>query len=385
MDYTKFRESGHLIPIELASKKDYIIDIANIEQSHTGRVDAWIANTFIVEACNLIKNAITLFELGYFDCAYYSLRQSIEVSMTMMYIIENQDQKSNNELEKWKSEEHFPMYQQMQKYLEANETVFKDIKEKLQLFFDHIDNTKKKINKFVHKQGFDKFYSSRNHSINHNYLDNDIFTNKFESYLKDCIGTVAIMRLSIDPFPILLNDEEIYYRTGDTVTSAYSDNFISKYIGEEHIKNYKNTELYIQHYVYFMDFEKQSEAINYVIKNQYIDTTKINEILRQEHLLNKKECSAIKSIQTCSKITKFYTINGLRMYFTNRTTKRTITSWQSCDFDDFQKSDAPMNQKYDEAFISVFHILDEAVFLEHNDILSDEDVILISSFFNVSE
>ena len=34
----------------------------------------------------------------------------------------------------------------------------------------------------------------------------DKFIKKFEEYLQRCIGVVAVMRLAIDPFPILLMD-----------------------------------------------------------------------------------------------------------------------------------------------------------------------------------
>lgn len=43
-------------------------------------MDTPYANTFIMESVKLAVNAILLFEMGYFDCAYYSLRQSIEVA-----------------------------------------------------------------------------------------------------------------------------------------------------------------------------------------------------------------------------------------------------------------------------------------------------------------
>jgi hypothetical protein len=59
-----------LVPVEIRKKKLYFYDLMNIERSFTERVDALLSNTFILESAQLIVNAINLFEMGYFDCAY---------------------------------------------------------------------------------------------------------------------------------------------------------------------------------------------------------------------------------------------------------------------------------------------------------------------------
>lgn len=59
--------------------------------------------------------------------------------------------------------------------------------------------------------------------------------NRFLYHLEKCIGAVAILRLCVDPFPVLLMDEEIYLRTDDTITEPYSEKFIEQYIGLQHL------------------------------------------------------------------------------------------------------------------------------------------------------
>ena len=44
---------------------------------------------FFQEAGRMLINAINLFCDGYFDCAFYSLRQSFEISVTSLYLNEN--------------------------------------------------------------------------------------------------------------------------------------------------------------------------------------------------------------------------------------------------------------------------------------------------------
>lgn len=40
-----------------------------------------------MEAEQQLINAIELYELGYFDCAYYSLRSAIDLSTTMVFYV----------------------------------------------------------------------------------------------------------------------------------------------------------------------------------------------------------------------------------------------------------------------------------------------------------
>ena len=73
---------------KIKEKEQYYYDLGFIDFSITGRAYAQIANTFIFEAKYLVINAIKLYELGYFDCAYYSLREAIEISTIMVYLVD---------------------------------------------------------------------------------------------------------------------------------------------------------------------------------------------------------------------------------------------------------------------------------------------------------
>ena len=44
----------------------------------TGNINEMFCNMFFSESVELLKHAFFLYEEGYFDCAFYSLRQSIE-------------------------------------------------------------------------------------------------------------------------------------------------------------------------------------------------------------------------------------------------------------------------------------------------------------------
>jgi len=372
-DFSESQENECLVPVTLPDKEAYYYDLLNIKYNFTGRVDAWTANTFIKEASQLIVNAIKLFEMGYFDCAFYSLRQSLEVSTTMVYLVDIDEEKRQQELSKWKSEGQFPMHAKMLKFLKDKGETFRDFREKLNGYFEQLDAVKSKLNKHVHKQGFDKFYVARNHPVNRDE-SRERFIDEFRRNVESCIGAIAVFRLALDPFPILLNDEEMYHRTGDMIPESYTDEFIDKYIGIDHIENYKNTEIYQAHFAYFAEMEKKKDCVSNVVKHQYINLEELDEILEQKHLLSESDLKAVLICESSEKIAKVYALGGLLQYFTNRKSSRTKMSWDSRDFDACSKSEPPLNIPYDEAFISCFVFGEQEYFLEHNETLSGEEI-----------
>jgi len=366
IDFVKMKESENLIPIEIPQKEEYLWDLLNVENNFTGRMDANIANTFLLESVQLIRNSIFLFEKGYFDCAYYSLRQSIEISTTMLYLVDTEEENKVKELKKWREKSRFPMYKKMLELLESEGAVFKNMKEHMTEYFNELTNVKNNINKYVHKQGFDTFYISRSHPL-FKKDPNEFFLSEFEEYLKKCIGAVAVFRLSIDPFPVLLMDSEIYHRTGDLMSIAYSDEFISKYIGEDYIASYKLTDFYQNHYFSIISGEKKTSCVSDVVKNQYIDKEKIPEILKQSHLLYKDDQIAVVMAGFSQKVSRIYFGNGMWSYFTSTNSNRKDMGSSGLRFKKILDSEVKYNNEYDEAYLSVIKISDENVYIEHNE------------------
>lgn len=357
----KFREGKNLIPIKLPNKKKYFNDLRIIEDSFTGRMDTQFVNKFIFESAQLIINAIVLFEKGYFDCSFYSLRQSLEVSTTMVYLTELNPVERKDKLKKWDEQSTFPMFGQMINFLNKNGYIFSDMKEKMKDYFVELEIVKKKLNKHVHKQGFKTFYIYRRNQKNTTEFKDD-----FVRYMKSCIGAIAVLRLAIDPFPILLLDEEIYRRTWDTVTDAYTEDFIEEYIGAEHINNYKKTKFYKEYYEGLINKEKMLPCVTNLVKHQYIDKEKIDNILSQKHLLSKNDIIAVSIASFSEKIAKIYVDLGLLFYFTSTKSTRKKTGFSSDDLKKVKQSELKINQDYDGAYLTYLNIDGEDYYIEHN-------------------
>lgn len=371
--YVNWRKNQNIKPIEFPNKEKYYSDLLNIEHSWTGRMDGNICNTFIMEAEQQLVNAIELFEQGYFDGAYYSLRSAVDISTTMVFLDDMPDEECRKFLDAWKSTSDFPMQGQMIKQLAKYGNVFVDMKDKMPTFFASAKDLSAELNKYVHKQGLQHFYVSRNHPINQNKFQ-DQFLETFEKYLKKCIGVVAVMRLAIDPFPILLMDEEILYRCFDSMTEPYSNDFVEKYISMPIIEQYKLTDMYTETYDSFLCEEKKNEATFNVMKHQYIDTRRLDEIFSQLHLISDNDVYCVLLTASSDKVIKLYCYNGMLMYFTDRNTNRKALSWSGLDFKKFSENPERVNQVYDEAFISVFTFDKMDYFVEHNELLTPDDV-----------
>lgn len=376
--HIKWKKNKNLKRYEIPNVEDYFRHLNNIEDSFTGRIDAHLANIFIMESVQLIVNSVSLFELGYFDSAYYSLREAIELSTTIVYLSDMPDKDRRKIMEDWNNTKYFPMQKKILKQLYQHGVVISDMKDKMKNFFDSIEDISGKINKCVHKQGLRFFYVIRNDKI-----DNDEFIKKYVYFLEKTIGIIAVMRLAIDPFPILLIDEDISLRCFDSLTEAYSLEFVEKYITQDILEDYKKTEIYTNYYSHFIKEEKKNLAVFDIMKYQFIDTTKSEEILSQIHLLNYMDKISTCIALSCKKVVKIYTYDGIRMYFTDRKTNRIDDSWNSKDIKQFEKNNEKFNQNYDEAFISVFKYDidendDEIFFVEHNELLDVKDIELIS-------
>ena len=372
-DFVGHKENQNLKPFQVNNKEQYYWDIQNIQFTWTGRVDAQIANTFFEESVQLLINAITLFEKGYFDCAFYSLRQSLEVSTTIIYLIDTDNAGHDEDLKKWKNQSKFPMYAQMLKLLTDRGYVFADIKGKMSDYFDEIDDVKKNLNKYVHKQGFGNFYTIRNHHFS-SYKDDSSIHTDFEKYLVKCIGAIAVFRLAVDPFPILLGEEEIYKRTDDMMTQAYSEDFVRKYIGDTHIANYKTTDFYKSHYDSIIKEEPKLPSVVDVAKHQWVNKEKIEEILTQRHLLSRYELAAVFLLGIIKSGAKVYSVSGFFTYSSTTPTLRTKLSWSSDDFKNITTESNTYNNPYDEAFLSYVRLFGEDFYLEHNDKITEVEI-----------
>lgn len=156
----------------------------------TGIIDKTFCNYFMYESVELLKHAIFLYEDGYFDCAFYSVRQSIENLNNMLYLADKKE-----ELKIWKAKKRFPSDKKIKDILEKTNKSYDEIKNSIPETFDNYQNLLQKVNKYIHKQGYDTFY------INVRQQSNDMLDRMdlFVMFFKNAIQILLLMNIVLDP------------------------------------------------------------------------------------------------------------------------------------------------------------------------------------------
>lgn len=366
-----------VVPIDFPQGEEYISDIESLTMSDTGIIDAQIANMTCNESCRMLINAIKLFQMGYFDCAFFSIRQTIELSLGGLYLYSD-----NNKIQDWNNGENGFEKGRMAQLLKRNDATFYDVREKLDGYFVKLRETEHKIDKYVHKQGVHTFYTYHGQTPNYQQKHKTKLIKDFEKYLKDCIGAVAIYRLIIDPLPLLLNERDIAMRAPDFITEPYGESFIRKYIDGNVIEAYKQTNIYQGYYEGLSAYEKQNEAVYNLIHWQIIDRNHFNDYEEQAHLLGVYDKLALIIAFVSQKASNFYLMNGFELYYTDVNSHRRSTSiiLGNSYFGNLFTDNRNYNLPFDNVYISRCSAFGETHYFEHNEPLTEQEITLIEQY-----
>lgn len=367
-------------PINFHFAEKYLSDINYIFFANTGIWGACQTNVFFQEAGRMLVNAINLFCDGYFDCAFYSLRQSFEISVTSIYLNKNKD-----DIEKWNKRQSGFEQNTMVKSLKVQFDNYKELREGLlKPYFDKLREIMENINKYIHKQGFATMYTTRYSFDGRKVYKEEKLVDFFTNCLKSCIGAVAVWRIVLDPMPALLNDETIFKKTCEMCSEPYSNEFIEMYIGQDVFENYKKSTLYQEYYNYFNKFEEQNESVFYIIHYQCINRNNFEDILKQMHLLSIQDRIAVLFIIASEYIVNVIFGNGISCYTCNinlnGNDNNSFTYGGGIYNDYFEKGD--INQVYEGGYISRFLFANEYVLIIHNEMFAD---IELTSFNFINE
>lgn len=350
-NYEKNLLERYLKPVEIENKEFYYSLIYEISESLTSGiiVDLFHSNKInmiITEACQSLANSIRLYELGYFDDAYYSMRSAIELATIMLDVGDNEYEKMVNNMNLFSNKEYRNFRASTLRYLKENGIEFRDVANKMPNFVNEINNTCIKLNSFVHKTGFDNFYGIRNY-YNENFHKKQL--DDFENNLISSIRIVAIMRLVIDPFPLLLADEEIYYRSPNIMTYPFNEKLL-EVMGEESIAEFKNTDVYKSYEEELMKLEKRNQEVNNIVMADYIDLDNLENIYLQKHLLNHHELKYVDIASCSEKIILIISDNGFSRYSTSSNTHEILCNHTDINL---KNSSENFNIKYDSIYVSI--------------------------------
>lgn len=267
---------------------DYVDQLAD---SVSGLVSTPSFNQFLLESCQLLASSLDLIHQGYFDAAFYAVRQAGEVILigTLFSNLEESERKAK--YEKWVSLDRFPSFSELSKMLRSKDIEYRDLLEQMPEIDELISKLNKRANKYIHKQGHESFYTKPYEVVPESakHIRED-FTDYFTTTVKVC----SVFRLAVDPFPILLNDPECEFRFPDCMTLEFGQSFIDNCLGNDFVERYIKTDYYRNWVNAIMSTFPQLKEATYKVSNlHYIDLSDIKDILDELDKLTLYEETAV--------------------------------------------------------------------------------------------
>ena len=366
-------EQWNIKPLSLTKANEYLEDLSDLRFADSGILTEVNPFFFINEACQLLANSVKLFELGYFDCAFYSVRQAIELSLSGLYLFSNPDK-----IKEWKNLEKGFELRTIVPELKLGKEEFAEIKELFSDFFERVEKEKKMMNKYVHKQGYKSLYYHYNNFNAHGKPERiTALTKDYETILHDTITAVALYRLVIDPYPILMLDEDIVSRMPDLMAESFSGSFVEKYISEEFVDRYKESKLYKGFYDYFISLPVQNEAVYALIHWQLFERKDFDVIKEQKELLSLHDIEAV-DLFMCSLKIGAVIIDGCINYNSETKLKDTSLTIGDAYYSETFKGQKDYNVAHKGGYISRFRLNGCMTYLKHCDVFTEEEIKRIS-------
>ena len=371
MQFENVEIYGHwnIKTLPLPKAKEYLEDLNDLRFSDSGMLAEVNPFFFVNEACQLLANSVKLFELGYFDCAFYSIRQAIEMSLSGLYLFSNPEK-----LKGWRNLEKGFELKTIVPELKVGKEEFAEIKELFSDFFERIAEEKKLMNKYVHKQGYKSLYFHYNSFNAHGKPERIAsLTKDFETSLHDTITAVALYRLVIDPYPILMLDEDIVTRMPDLIAESFPRSFVEKYISEEYVERYKKSGIYQGYYDYFKALPSQNEAVYALIHWQLFERKDYNQVKEQKDLLSLHDMEAVDLFMCSLKIGSVI-IDGCISYSSETKLKDSSLAIGEAYYEEIFNGQDEYNVAYKGDYISRFRLNDGMTYLKHNDMLEKNEI-----------
>lgn len=370
----------HLKPTKLKDKELFVNASLDIQHSFTGRLDMLGLHIFFIEAATMIRNAVKLYEEGFFDAAFYSVRCAVELARVVTYFSKDDNPQDSDVFKGWATGGKFPFDSTIKTELEKSSSTYQEVREVLSDFFDGQSANLKKYQKYIHKQGFRSFYERGFTNKDREEARLKRITDDFVSFTKNSLAEIALLRLCVDPFPLLLRDPDVKYKIhAEWMTEAFSDQMVDSIIGKSKIKLYCSTDFYKSHVEYFVDNEILSEEAHTLINDQFYDRATWSIIKSQLQLLSSGDMLAVKVFNTSKKIAKIYMFNGMMFYFSDIKSSRKNMGFSGLDLIKLKESKQKLNQPYDEAYLSYLLLGDEDVWVEHNGMLTKAELTKLQS------
>lgn len=357
--------------------------------SISGIVETTSFNQFLLESCQLLANSLDLIHQGYFDAAFYSVRQAGEAILIGALFTNLDNAERKTKYKKWASLKRFPSFSELSGMLRANDSEYRDLLEQMPEIDELISKLNRRANKYIHKQGHESFYTKPYEVVSESsrHIRED-----FIDYFKTTVKVCAIFRLVVDPFPILQSDPECEYRFTGCMTIEFGQNFIDNCLGNDFVEHYIETDYYRNWMNAIKSTFPQLKEATYNVSNlHYIDLANIEDILDELDKLTLYESTAVLFTALFSEKVIAIHITGMLDAFSNsaRTSSGLYLSGMSAYAEQLGGVNVPLAEicrltslgtsyKFSpvSSFITSFSIASDFICVETDKLLDDNEVEL---------
>ena len=361
--------------VKLKRRKEFLSELNYMETLSTGIVDKMFFNGFVQEAVQLLINAIFLMEEGYYDCAFYSARQSQEVLNSMLYLSTD-----NSLLEKWKNKEKFPPNNQILKDLKKVNENYDEFKSVFKDFFDEFEQLITQSNKTIHKQGIDTFYEVRvRYSDDISFNKNDELE-LFSKIISFSICHLYLIYILLDPLGLILADDYLDRKLNFApITEPISINYLNAHFPMDFMTLIRTTEFYKSLKITFGHNEDMNDAVYSVIRESFFDLNNLDKIESQIGLLNNdRRCIfVLRILQTGLKVSNFFfdKIWVMPDYWTSIPSNYKRMKWSLEESDELFFNNEKYNVPYHNVYLSAVPMFDDGtLIMEHNEKFSEYEI-----------
>jgi hypothetical protein len=371
-DETSSIEYSHLHPAKLKSRDTILGATHDIEASFTGRVDVISLHRFFIESALEVRNAVKLYEEGIFDAAFYAVRTAVELARVVTYFSGDEQPTQNEQYSIWKGGDNkFPFDSTIRQNLVKACRPYKEVYSALTDFFSQRQAILKRVNKYIHKQGYFTFYEQGFEFPDHKHQRLGAIEDLFQDFISGAVAEILLLRLSVDPFPLLLKDPSIKYKIHyESMTIPMSDRTISQILGPSTVNRYMDTEFYKSHASIFENNEPLTEATFTLLNYQVYSRENWDDIKNQLNLLGTDDVIAVRMFNLSDSIVSIRTQGDLKHYCCDSLSLQYF-SFNGCDFMRNSNGVTESNRPYRGSFLTCISVNGDDYWLQHTSKLSE--------------
>ena len=262
--------------------------------------------------------------------------------------------------------------QRTKEALERKNDAYNQIKAVIPEFFEQYNILLGKANKYIHKQGFDTFYSYSNIS---NATNQEERTELFLSFLKHAIGMMLIMNIALDPLSLALSDHEVdSHIPFDPMTEPIPIEMFEKFLSIEIIDKIKTTAHYLSLKNYFLSLDELNEATYAVLRYNHFDVDHLDMIEKQISQLDLSQALMFCILKNGIRATHFYWDYGILGYSTSYKPKVSIREYCSNQFDGYLHPKNTFNCDWKGMYISICPVIGSHLIVQHDEPLTEIEI-----------